>query len=65
LPKLACLELHIRQADDPAVLSGCGLVMLNPPFGLDAALKAVMPVLAERLSVEGRGRWSLDALSPE
>lgn len=62
LPKLACVDLQVRKAEDPSVLSGCGVVMLNPPYGLDAALRVAMPVLAERLVVEGRGRWSLTGI---
>jgi 23S rRNA (adenine2030-N6)-methyltransferase len=52
--KLLCVELMIRAARDPEVLNGSGLVVLNPPHRLDAALAELLPFLAERLAV-GRG----------
>jgi 23S rRNA (adenine2030-N6)-methyltransferase len=30
-------------------LNGCGMAVLNPPWGLDVALAEVLPVLARRL----------------
>ena len=63
LPKLTCLELMVREPHDPRQLNGSGLVILNPPYELDAALAVLMPVLAERLAIEGRGRWSHEWLT--
>jgi 23S rRNA (adenine2030-N6)-methyltransferase len=52
--KLLCVELMVRAARDPEGLNGSGLVVLNPPHRLDAALAELLPFLAERLAV-GRG----------
>jgi 23S rRNA (adenine2030-N6)-methyltransferase len=52
--KLMCVELMTRAARDPDVLNGAGLVVLNPPYRLDAALAELLPFLAERLAA-GRG----------
>jgi len=42
-------ELHIRQAD-PARLSGCGLLIVNPPWTLPEIAAGLMPWLAEALA---------------
>lgn len=48
------VDLLIRAPVDAGRLNGCGLVILNPPFTLDADLRTLLPVLAERLS-DGAG----------
>jgi 23S rRNA (adenine2030-N6)-methyltransferase len=48
------VRLLIRRPSRPDVLNGCGLVILNPPFRLDEALRDLLPILADRLS-EGPG----------
>jgi 23S rRNA (adenine2030-N6)-methyltransferase len=52
LSKLMVAELSVRADDDPAVLSGTGLAVLNPPFELEQQLKVLLPFLAKRLAVE-------------
>jgi 23S rRNA (adenine2030-N6)-methyltransferase len=49
--KLLCAELMIRAARNPDVLNGSGLLVLNPPHRLDAALAELLPFLVERLAV--------------
>lgn len=53
-PESLAIELLIRAPLDPDRLNGCGLVVLNPPFTLEADLGVLLPVLAERLS-DGAG----------
>jgi 23S rRNA (adenine2030-N6)-methyltransferase len=53
-PESLAIELLIRAAIDPDRLNGCGIVVLNPPFTLEADLAVLLPVLAERLS-DGAG----------
>jgi 23S rRNA (adenine2030-N6)-methyltransferase len=48
------IELLIRAPVDSDRLNGCGLVVLNPPFTLEANLAVLLPVLADRLS-DGAG----------
>jgi 23S rRNA (adenine2030-N6)-methyltransferase len=52
--KLLCVELMIRAARNPDVLNGSGLLVLNPPHRLEAALAELLPFLVERLAA-GRG----------
>lgn len=54
LSKLLRVELLIRAPDDPALLNGCGLLIINPPFTLAADLQAILPLLTDRLA-QGRG----------
>ena len=49
-PNAIAVELLIRAPVDADRLNGCGLVVLNPPFTLEADLGVLLPVLAERLS---------------
>lgn len=53
-PALAA-ELLIRPDNDPERLNGCGMVVLNPPWRLDAALEALLPALRGRLAHEKGG----------
>jgi 23S rRNA (adenine2030-N6)-methyltransferase len=54
LPKLLGAELLIRRPANPERLNGCGLIVANPPYTLDAALNALMPDLRDRLA-DGHG----------
>jgi len=58
-------ELRIKQSHENSGLSGSGLVIRNPPFGLEEDLKILMPALAQRLGVEGLGRFTLEWLTPK
>jgi 23S rRNA (adenine2030-N6)-methyltransferase len=53
-PESLAIELLIRAPLDSNRLNGCGLVVLNAPFTLEADLGVLLPVLAERLS-DGAG----------
>lgn len=44
------VELHLRTPLDPARLNGCGLVVVNPPFGFAPAMRALLPALLAGLS---------------
>jgi 23S rRNA (adenine2030-N6)-methyltransferase len=46
-------ELHVRPDDSPLRLNGSGLVILNPPYRLDADLAPVLPVLVRLLGEAG------------
>ncbi|MDR3439155.1 23S rRNA (adenine(2030)-N(6))-methyltransferase RlmJ [Telmatospirillum sp.] len=55
-------ELFRQPPDDPLVLNGCGLLLLNPPWHLDEELKALLPVLADCLGATGPSgvRWLVE-----
>ena len=46
-------------------MKGCGLLILNPPWQIDREIRAVLPVLAERLRVDAGGSAVCDWLVPE
>lgn len=52
-------ELHIRPAERPDMLNGCGMAFLNPPWTLVDNLLETLPFLAEALGENGRGAWRI------
>jgi 23S rRNA (adenine2030-N6)-methyltransferase len=56
-------QLLIRSPTDGTILNGCGLVIVNPPFQLDAILNVLLPFLAERLGEDGGARHRLRSLA--
>ena len=42
-------ELWLRAPLDPARLNGCGLLVVNPPFGFAAAADSILSALLARL----------------
>jgi 23S rRNA (adenine2030-N6)-methyltransferase len=65
IPKILQLELTIRPASAPPRLHGTGMVVVNPPYILEEEMKTVLPMLAELLSDEALGRWSVDWVAGE
>jgi len=59
LPKLLQAALTIRPPGPgqhrSGALYGSGLIIHNPPFGLDSALRILLPPLAQIMSQDGRG----------
>lgn len=49
LRDIAAVELWLRAPLDAARLNGCGLVVVNPPFGFEAASGPILAALLERL----------------
>ncbi len=63
--RILSAELLVEPPDDPARLSGCGLEIVNPPWGLEDSLRALLPWLARTLARRGPGDWRLDWLVGE
>ncbi|MCE5362038.1 23S rRNA (adenine(2030)-N(6))-methyltransferase RlmJ [Pseudomonas anguilliseptica] len=63
-PKLLRVELYVHPTDEAARLNGSGLVISNPPWGLDDELKQILPWLADLLG-QSQGGWRLDWLIEE
>ena len=57
IPKLLSAELDIDTPGEEGPLVATGLLILNPPFTLEAKLKVLLPFLATRLA-RGRGAGS-------
>jgi 23S rRNA (adenine2030-N6)-methyltransferase len=64
-PKSLRVELMLERPSDPDRLNGCGLVVVNAPYTLEAELAAVLPELSRRLaSSRGGGGYRLDWIGP-
>jgi 23S rRNA (adenine2030-N6)-methyltransferase len=48
-------ELQVHPDDSPLRLTGSGMLLVNPPYQLDADLAPVMPVLVKLLGEKGSG----------
>ena len=58
------VELLVRPDDSPLRLNGSGMLLINPPYQLDAELAPVLPVLA-RLLGESHADSRLEWIRPE
>lgn len=65
IAKILRAEVSIAPTPDPARLSGCGLIAVNPPWTLEQELQTMLPELAAILSPAGRGSARIDRVSPE
>ena len=57
IPKILRFELLIDDPNDASVLSGCGFVIINPPWTLKADAEQILPFLASLLGRNGKGSW--------
>ncbi len=48
-------ELWLREPVDPARLNGCGLIVVNPPFGFTQAVLDILHALLQRLGTRAPG----------
>ena len=63
---IICAELLLRAPLDPVRLNGCGLAVVNPPFGFEAAASAILEALLHRLGNRESGEGiSLNRLVDE
>ncbi len=58
--KVLRADLWVRAPESEGPLSGAGVLVVNPPYGLDAGLGAALPWLAERLAQGAGAGWRLD-----
>lgn len=65
IPKILRAEVSIRPASNPPRLHGTGMIIVNPPFTLEAELRVLLPALAQILGDPGEGRHKLEWLRGE
>jgi 23S rRNA (adenine2030-N6)-methyltransferase len=63
--KILRAEISIAPAGDPSRLSGCGLIVVNPPWTLEPELAVMLPALASILSGADHGGSRIDWISGE
>ena len=63
--RVLAVELLLGPLDDIQRLNGCGLIVVNAPYQLDARLLPVLSVLRERLAQFGGARASVNWLATQ
>lgn len=63
--KILQLELAVRDPGWRETLRGCGMLVVNPPFGFDATARAILAWLWPALSQDGEGGQRVAWLAPE
>jgi 23S rRNA (adenine2030-N6)-methyltransferase len=63
--KILRAEVSIAPLGDPSRLSGCGLIVVNPPWTLEQELQVMLPGLAPILSGADHGGSRIDWISGE
>ena len=63
--KVLRAELTVAPLSDPSRLNGSGLILVNPPWTLEAELSTLLPVLAKTLGRKDKGGFRLDWLTGE
>ena len=64
-PPALCAELQIAADASQVRMKGCGLLVLNPPWQIEAEFRRVLPVLAERLKQDAGGEARVSWPVPE
>jgi 23S rRNA (adenine2030-N6)-methyltransferase len=64
ITKQLCLELLVAPRLTPSGLPGCGMLIINPPFGLDQEAALLLPLLQKTMDMGG-GSTRLEWLVPE
>ncbi|MCK9552605.1 23S rRNA (adenine(2030)-N(6))-methyltransferase RlmJ [Aquamicrobium sp.] len=65
IPRVLDVGFDIRPSGKVPRLDGSGMVVVNPPFMLEAELKAMLPELHRLLSLEQGAKWSVNWLAGE
>lgn len=65
IPKILNIRFEVRRALGEPRLDGSGMIVVNPPFTLEAELRTVFPQLHSLLAEEEGDLWSLDWLARE
>jgi 23S rRNA (adenine2030-N6)-methyltransferase len=65
IAKILRIELALRAPSNPPRLNGTGLIVVNPPYLLEAEMKTLLPQLSERLSPAATRAWAVDWIAGE
>ena len=65
IPRILRLELTKGQPSEPPRLHGTGMIVVNPPYALEAELKVLLPELAGLLAEDGKGRVRMEWVAGE
>jgi 23S rRNA (adenine2030-N6)-methyltransferase len=65
IAKILRIELTVSSLADPTRLNGSGLIVVNPPWKLEAELREILPALTGLLARDGKAGWRADWLTGE
>ena len=65
LPPTLVAELQIASDSSVVRMKGCGLLVLNPPWQIEAEVRAVLPALVERMKLDDGASVRVHWLVPE
>ncbi|MFD1254826.1 Ribosomal RNA large subunit methyltransferase J [Devosia equisanguinis] len=65
IPKILRLELTMRAPSTPPRLHGTGMVVVNPPFVLEAEMRTALPTLARLLDDDNSGTTRVEWVAGE
>ena len=63
--KILQIELAVRPDSDQRGMTASGMIVINPPWKLEAQMKSVLPWLHKVLVPEGTGHTLVEWISPE
>lgn len=63
--KVLQIELAVRPDSDQRGMTASGMIVINPPWQLEAQMKTILPYLTEVLVPEGTGSWDVSWITPE
>jgi 23S rRNA (adenine2030-N6)-methyltransferase len=65
IPKILDFSFAIRRPSPEPQLDGCGMAIVNPPYALEAEMKALFPALHALLAEDPRAAWAVEWLAGE
>ena len=63
--KVLRAEIEVRERDESGIIPGCGMLVVNPPWRFDEEAKRIVPWLAKKMVVSGKGAARVDWLVRE
>ncbi|MCW9732451.1 23S rRNA (adenine(2030)-N(6))-methyltransferase RlmJ [Avibacterium sp. 20-15] len=63
--KILQIEMAVRPDSDQRGMTASGMIVINPPWQLEAQMKKILPYLTKTLVPEGTGSWSVKWITPE
>ncbi len=63
--KILVMELCVLPDAATKSMTGSGMILINPPWQIDAEIEGLLPWLSEALDPDGLGQWRVEWLMPE
>lgn len=63
--KILQIEMAVRPDSDQRGMTASGMIVVNPPWQLEAQMQKILPYLTKTLVPEGTGSWKVEWITPE